>query len=124
MAIMIENCSGCVYYFKRMERLDKGVSVPVEGCVRDNDPDICHEYTEKWHDVIWNSENDDNRDCEEGFFEVDNGFMKKNLTINEYRDWLETKDKLRLAVLRHRLNEETKRLHPDRPEGETPLKID
>jgi hypothetical protein len=94
---MTEDCHGCVYFFKRMERMDKGVSVPVEGCVKDNDPDICKEYTEKRPGIIWNSENDDNRDC----------FEKRYLTIDEYRDWLETKDKLRLAVLRRMLHEET-----------------
>jgi hypothetical protein len=88
---MIENCSGCVYQFKRMERFDKGISVPVEGCVRDNDPDICHEFTEKWY-----AGNDD------GFGD---SLEEEYLTINEYREFLETKDKLRLAVLRQMLKD-------------------
>jgi hypothetical protein len=81
-----------------MERFDKGVSVPVEGCVRDNDPDTCHEFTEKWYAGNDNGFQDS---LEEEYF--DNGFMEEHLTIDEYKDWLETKDKLRLAVLREQL---------------------
>jgi hypothetical protein len=83
-----------------MERLDPGISVPVEGCVRDLEPDDCHEFQEKWY-----SGND-------------NGFRdsmeEEMMSIDEYRDYIELKDNLRYQALKKMLKiEQDKKDHDD-----------
>jgi hypothetical protein len=88
-----------------MERLDPGISIPNEGCVRDLEPDECHEFQEKWY------EGNDNgfQDSLEEQADFDEGFMEQHLSIDEYRDWLEVRDKLRISVLKHQLQGLTKK---------------
>jgi len=91
-------CKQCTFYFKRMERLDPGISVSSKGCVRDiEDPDDCHEFQEKWY-----AGNDDGfQDSMEEQSDFGDGFMEHYLTPAEYKDWVETNEKL--AVLKHEL---------------------
>jgi hypothetical protein len=115
----MKECRKCEYYYKRMEKVDTGITIPVGTCVReiktpDDDDDVCMEFTEKWKpsdrfesdlgEEKWNEGNDNGfQDSLEEQSDMDDGFMKEYLTINEYKDWVETKDKLRLAVLKQQL---------------------
>ena len=80
-------CRKCAFYFQRLEPLDKGINVPIKGCVRDvEDPDDCHEYQDKWY-----AGNDD------GFRD---SLEEEYMSLDEYRDFLALKEKARTKILR------------------------
>ena len=103
--------------------MDKGISVPVESCIRDiksqdDDDAICMEFTEGWkpsdrfesdlEQEMYDKNDDGFQDSLEEQADMD-GFMEEHLTIDEYKDWIETKEKLRLAVLKQQLKNEQDR---------------
>jgi hypothetical protein len=87
---MIE-CRRCAFYFKRVEGLD-GHNVKTEGCVRELEPDTCHEFTEKWY----NGNEDGFRDSLE----------EEKMSLDEYKDYAELRDSLRYKALKKMLHEE------------------